>query len=54
MKKTTDNKHELAMIQHWLSMTKRSQAKGSKTYKFYAQQASFWLYKAQEKNNGTH
>lgn len=52
MKKATNNGHELAMVQHWLGMAKRSRAKGTKTYKFYAEEASFWLKKAQEKNDG--
>ena len=52
MKKATDNRHELAMVGHYLGMAKRSRAKGTKTYKFYAERASAWLKKAQEKNDG--
>ena len=48
----TDNRHELAMVQQCLGVIKRSRAKKPNRYKFYAEEASFWLKKAQEKNDG--
>jgi len=48
-----DNKHEIAMAQHWHGKAIHSRAKTVKTYREYAKQADAWATKALIKANST-
>ena len=48
-----NNQHEIAMVRHWNSIAKNSQAKTVKSFRKYAEQADLWAKQAQVKANST-
>jgi len=46
-----NNQHEIAMVRHWNSIAKNSQAKTVKSFRKYAEQADLWAKQAQVKAN---